>query len=43
MVLQWASTGCYVEVCKDVICNVKKLGEEVGKLNDLMVEVGVCE
>ncbi|NWR11050.1 ASZ1 protein, partial [Paradoxornis webbianus] len=36
MVLQWAPTQCYVEVCKDVICNVKKLGEEVGKLKDLV-------
>ncbi|XP_066176378.1 ankyrin repeat, SAM and basic leucine zipper domain-containing protein 1 [Sylvia atricapilla] len=38
MVLQWAPTECYVEVCKDVICSVKKLGEEVGKLKDLVVE-----
>ncbi|NXL81912.1 ASZ1 protein, partial [Leptocoma aspasia] len=36
MVLQWAPTECYVEVCKDMICNVKKLGEEVGKLKDLV-------
>ncbi|NXI29080.1 ASZ1 protein, partial [Sterrhoptilus dennistouni] len=36
MVLQWAPTECYVEVCKDVICSVKKLGEEVGKLKDLV-------
>lgn len=43
MVLQWAPTECYLEVCKDVICNVKKLGEEAGKLKDLLVEVGVCE
>ncbi|XP_039918213.1 ankyrin repeat, SAM and basic leucine zipper domain-containing protein 1 isoform X2 [Hirundo rustica] len=38
MVLQWAPTECYTEVCKDVICNVKKLGEEVGKLKDLVVK-----
>ncbi|XP_068046005.1 ankyrin repeat, SAM and basic leucine zipper domain-containing protein 1 isoform X2 [Anomalospiza imberbis] len=38
MVLQWAPTECYIEVCKDVICSVKKLGEEVGKLKDLVVE-----
>lgn len=43
MVLQWAPTECYIEVCKDVICSVKKLGEEVDKLKDLVVEVGVCE
>ncbi|NXA93151.1 ASZ1 protein, partial [Melanocharis versteri] len=36
MVLQWAPTECYIEVCKDVICSVKKLGEEVGKLKDLV-------
>ncbi|NWR50717.1 ASZ1 protein, partial [Regulus satrapa] len=36
MVLQWTSTECSVEVCRDVICNVKKLGEEVGKLKDLV-------
>ncbi|XP_056371375.1 ankyrin repeat, SAM and basic leucine zipper domain-containing protein 1 isoform X3 [Oenanthe melanoleuca] len=38
MVLQWAPTECYIEVCKDVICSVKKLEEEVGKLKDLVVE-----
>ncbi|NXR80048.1 ASZ1 protein, partial [Pycnonotus jocosus] len=36
MVLQWAPTECYIEVCEDVICSVKKLGEEVGKLKDLV-------
>ncbi|NXU19450.1 ASZ1 protein, partial [Pardalotus punctatus] len=36
MVLQWAPTECYIEVCKDLICSVKKLGEEVGKLKDLV-------
>ncbi|NXF17384.1 ASZ1 protein, partial [Rhodinocichla rosea] len=36
MVLQWAPTECYIEVCKDVICSVKKLGEEVDKLKDLV-------
>ncbi|NXR19877.1 ASZ1 protein, partial [Cinclus mexicanus] len=36
MVLQWAPTECYIEVCKDVICSVKKLGEEVGRLKDLV-------
>ncbi|NXQ37368.1 ASZ1 protein, partial [Alaudala cheleensis] len=36
MVLQWAPTECYTEVCQDVICNAKKLGEEVGKLKDLL-------
>lgn len=43
MVLQWAPTERYTEVCKDVICSVEKLGEEVGKLKDLVVEVGMCE
>ncbi|TRZ19236.1 hypothetical protein HGM15179_007909 [Zosterops borbonicus] len=43
MVLQWAPTKCYVEVCNDVICSVEKLGEEVGKLKDLVVEVGVSD
>ncbi|NXH27840.1 ASZ1 protein, partial [Myiagra hebetior] len=36
MVLQWAPTECYLEVCKDLICNVNKLGEEVGRLKDLV-------
>ncbi|NXB58117.1 ASZ1 protein, partial [Struthidea cinerea] len=36
MVLQWAPTECYIEVCKDLICSINKLGEEVGKLKDLV-------
>ncbi|NWV92636.1 ASZ1 protein, partial [Machaerirhynchus nigripectus] len=36
MVLQWAPTECYIEVCKDLICSVNKLGEEVAKLKDLV-------
>ncbi|NXH87207.1 ASZ1 protein, partial [Edolisoma coerulescens] len=36
MVLQWAPTECYIEVCQDLICSVNKLGEEVGKLKDLV-------
>ncbi|NXL16324.1 ASZ1 protein, partial [Setophaga kirtlandii] len=36
MVLQWTPTECYIEVCKDVICSVKKLEEEVDKLKDLV-------
>ncbi|NWT85163.1 ASZ1 protein, partial [Lanius ludovicianus] len=36
MVLQWAPTECYIEVCKDLICSVNKLGDEVGKLKDLV-------
>ncbi|POI31585.1 hypothetical protein CIB84_004664, partial [Bambusicola thoracicus] len=39
MVLQWAPTERYVEVCKDLICNVEKLGEEVKRLNELMTKV----
>ncbi|XP_058661760.1 ankyrin repeat, SAM and basic leucine zipper domain-containing protein 1 isoform X1 [Ammospiza nelsoni] len=38
MALPWAPTECYIEVCKDVICSVKKLEEEVHKLKDLVVE-----
>jgi len=40
MVLQWAPTERYVEVCKDLICNVEKLGEEVKILNELVAKVG---
>ncbi|NXC06109.1 ASZ1 protein, partial [Orthonyx spaldingii] len=36
MVLQRAPTECYIEVCKDLVCSVKELGEEVGKLKDLV-------
>ncbi|NXI11545.1 ASZ1 protein, partial [Irena cyanogastra] len=36
MVLQWAPTECHIDVCKDVICSVEKLGEEVSKLKDLV-------
>ncbi|NXS18514.1 ASZ1 protein, partial [Mystacornis crossleyi] len=36
MVLQWTPTECYIEVCKDLICSVNKLGEEAGKLKDLV-------
>ncbi|NXI79773.1 ASZ1 protein, partial [Rhipidura dahli] len=36
MVLQWAPTECYIEVCKDLLCSVNKLGEEVGKLKILV-------
>lgn len=40
MVLQWAPTERYVEVCRDLICNVEKLGEEVKRLNELVAKVG---
>ncbi|NXM33436.1 ASZ1 protein, partial [Oxyruncus cristatus] len=36
MVLQWAPTEAYIELCKDLVCNVKKLGEEVARLKDLV-------
>ncbi|NXF81727.1 ASZ1 protein, partial [Sclerurus mexicanus] len=36
MVLQWAPTETYIEVCKDLVCSVKKLEEEVAKLKDLV-------
>ncbi|XP_015709046.1 ankyrin repeat, SAM and basic leucine zipper domain-containing protein 1 isoform X2 [Coturnix japonica] len=38
MVLQWAPTERYIEVCKDLICNVEKLGEEVKRLNELVAK-----
>ncbi|NXC42317.1 ASZ1 protein, partial [Penelope pileata] len=36
MVLQWAPTERFIEVCQDLICNIEKLGEEVNRLKDLM-------
>nr|XP_009941780.1 PREDICTED: ankyrin repeat, SAM and basic leucine zipper domain-containing protein 1 [Opisthocomus hoazin] len=36
IVLQWAPTECFTEVCKDLVCSVEKLGEEVTKLKDLV-------
>ncbi|XP_061229040.1 ankyrin repeat, SAM and basic leucine zipper domain-containing protein 1 isoform X2 [Neopsephotus bourkii] len=36
MVLQWTPTANYIEVCKDLVCSVEKLGEEAAKLQDLM-------
>ncbi|XP_075347672.1 ankyrin repeat, SAM and basic leucine zipper domain-containing protein 1 [Mycteria americana] len=36
IVLQWAPTESFIEVCKDLICSVEKLGEEVAKLKDLV-------
>ncbi|OXB56993.1 hypothetical protein ASZ78_017025 [Callipepla squamata] len=41
MVLQWAPTERYIEVCRDLICSVEKLGEEVKRLNELVAKVGV--
>ncbi|XP_052524816.1 ankyrin repeat, SAM and basic leucine zipper domain-containing protein 1 isoform X3 [Tympanuchus pallidicinctus] len=38
MVLQWAPTERYIEVCRDLICNVEKLGEEVKRLNELVAK-----
>ncbi|XP_027538079.1 ankyrin repeat, SAM and basic leucine zipper domain-containing protein 1 isoform X2 [Neopelma chrysocephalum] len=38
MVLQWAPTETYIELCKDLVCSVRKLGEEVAKLEDLVVK-----
>ncbi|OXB78293.1 UNVERIFIED_CONTAM: hypothetical protein H355_013912 [Colinus virginianus] len=38
MVLQWAPTERYIEVCKDLICSVEKLGEEVKRLNELVAK-----
>ncbi|KFW67110.1 Ankyrin repeat, SAM and basic leucine zipper domain-containing protein 1, partial [Pygoscelis adeliae] len=36
IVLQWAPTESFIEVCKDLVCSVEKLGEEVTKLKDLV-------
>ncbi|XP_064311827.1 ankyrin repeat, SAM and basic leucine zipper domain-containing protein 1 [Phalacrocorax carbo] len=36
IVLQWATTESFIEVCKDLARNVEKLGEEVTKLKDLV-------
>ncbi|NWS95997.1 ASZ1 protein, partial [Mionectes macconnelli] len=36
MILHWAPTETYIELCKDLVCSVKKLGEEVTNLKDLM-------
>ncbi|XP_021240537.1 ankyrin repeat, SAM and basic leucine zipper domain-containing protein 1 isoform X7 [Numida meleagris] len=38
MVLQWTPTERHIEVCKDLICNVEKLGEEVKRLNELVTK-----
>ncbi|XP_042728727.1 ankyrin repeat, SAM and basic leucine zipper domain-containing protein 1 [Lagopus leucura] len=38
MVLRWAPTERYIEVCRDLICNVEKLGEEVKRLNELVAK-----
>ncbi|KFV06510.1 Ankyrin repeat, SAM and basic leucine zipper domain-containing protein 1, partial [Tauraco erythrolophus] len=39
IVLQWAPTESFIEVCKDLVCSVEKLGEEVTKLKDLVEKV----
>ncbi|XP_010117189.1 PREDICTED: ankyrin repeat, SAM and basic leucine zipper domain-containing protein 1-like, partial [Chlamydotis macqueenii] len=36
IVLQWAPTESFIEVCKDLVCSVEKLGEEVTRLKDLV-------
>ncbi|NWR71536.1 ASZ1 protein, partial [Centropus unirufus] len=36
VMLQWAPTESFIKVCKDLVCGVEKLGEEVGKLKDLV-------
>ncbi|NXT20924.1 ASZ1 protein, partial [Syrrhaptes paradoxus] len=36
IVLQWAPTESFIEVCKDLVCSVEKLGGEVTKLKDLV-------
>nr|XP_038031033.1 ankyrin repeat, SAM and basic leucine zipper domain-containing protein 1-like isoform X2 [Anas platyrhynchos] len=34
--LQWAPTERYIEVCRDMVSSVERLGEEVARLKDLM-------
>ncbi|NXG18280.1 ASZ1 protein, partial [Grallaria varia] len=36
MVVHWAPTETYTEICKDLVCSVQKLEEEVAKLRDLV-------
>ncbi|XP_040406114.1 ankyrin repeat, SAM and basic leucine zipper domain-containing protein 1 isoform X2 [Cygnus olor] len=36
IVLQWAPTERYIEVCRDMVYNVERLGEEVARLKDLV-------
>ncbi|XP_032863179.1 ankyrin repeat, SAM and basic leucine zipper domain-containing protein 1 isoform X2 [Tyto alba] len=36
VVMQWAPAESFIEVCKDLVCSVEKLGEEVAKLKDLV-------
>ncbi|NWX06675.1 ASZ1 protein, partial [Caloenas nicobarica] len=36
IVLQWAPTESFIEVCEDLLCSIEKLGEEVAKLKDLV-------
>ncbi|NXG79602.1 ASZ1 protein, partial [Baryphthengus martii] len=36
IVLRWAPTESFIETCKDLVCSVEKLGEEVAKLKDLV-------
>ncbi|NXC68685.1 ASZ1 protein, partial [Anhinga anhinga] len=36
IILQWGTTESFTEVCKDLVCSVEKLGEEVTKLKDLV-------
>ncbi|XP_010085803.1 PREDICTED: ankyrin repeat, SAM and basic leucine zipper domain-containing protein 1-like, partial [Pterocles gutturalis] len=40
IVLQWAPTESFIEICKDLVCNVEKLGGEVTKLKDLVEKHG---
>uniref|UniRef100_A0A8B9ZF87 Ankyrin repeat, SAM and basic leucine zipper domain-containing protein 1 n=1 Tax=Anas platyrhynchos TaxID=8839 RepID=A0A8B9ZF87_ANAPL len=37
--LQWAPTERYIEVCRDMVSSVERLGEEVARLKDLMEKV----
>nr|XP_038031034.1 ankyrin repeat, SAM and basic leucine zipper domain-containing protein 1-like isoform X3 [Anas platyrhynchos] len=39
--LQWAPTERYIEVCRDMVSSVERLGEEVARLKDLMEKVSV--
>uniref|UniRef100_A0A8B9SZK3 Ankyrin repeat, SAM and basic leucine zipper domain-containing protein 1 n=1 Tax=Anas platyrhynchos TaxID=8839 RepID=A0A8B9SZK3_ANAPL len=37
--LQWAPTERYIEVCRDMVSSVERLGEEVARLKDLVEKV----
>ncbi|NXY40501.1 ASZ1 protein, partial [Ceuthmochares aereus] len=36
VMLQWAPTESYIEICKELVCSIEKLGGEVMKLKELL-------